>query len=77
MEWCLRYVRELIGKIMGQESIGIKTTGADHYVAAFTASEQAEGQTRVIQLVSIVSGKIDQSLRSPSRSVASSTLEFQ
>jgi hypothetical protein len=54
-----------------EKSTGIKTTGANEYVATFKASESAEGHDRVIQIVSIASGKIDESLGSPTRNISS------
>jgi hypothetical protein len=47
---------------MTERSVGIKTTGADTYVATFEAAEQAEGQTRVVQIISLTAGKIDSGL---------------
>jgi hypothetical protein len=54
-----------------ERSTGINTRNANEYVATFLASEQAEGHDRVIQIISITSGKIDESFSSPSRTVSS------
>jgi hypothetical protein len=56
---------------VSEQSVGIVTTGANEYVAAFTASQQADGKDRVIQLIAVVAGKIDESVTSPTRSVSS------
>ena len=53
-----------------ENSVGIKTTGADTYVAAFTAAEQAEGKSRVVQIISLTSGKMDPLVGSPTRGVS-------
>lgn len=50
-----------------ERAVGIKTVGADTYVAAQNAAEQAEGKTRVLQIVSLAAGKVDSSLGSPAR----------
>ena len=42
-----------------ERSTGIKTTGADTYVATSDASEQAESHIRVIQIISMTAGKIE------------------
>jgi hypothetical protein len=44
---------------MAEKSTGIKTTGADTYVATQQAAEQAEGQSRVVQIISMTAGKIE------------------
>lgn len=44
---------------MTEQATGIKTTGADTYVGTFLASEQADGKTRVIQIISMTAGKIE------------------
>jgi hypothetical protein len=54
-----------------EKSVGIKTTGADTYVAAFSAAEQAEGQNRVVQIISLAAGKVSSSLGAATRSVSS------
>jgi|WetSurMetagenome_2_1015567.scaffolds.fasta_scaffold367686_2 hypothetical protein len=47
---------------MTERSVGIKTTGATDYVAAFTASEQADSHNRVVQIIAMTAGKIDTGL---------------
>jgi hypothetical protein len=49
----------------------IKTTGGDTQVATFRASEDFQGQERVVQIISITSGKTDEDLGSPDRTVSS------
>jgi len=56
---------------VSESAVGIKTVGADTYVAAYTAAEQADGKTRVVQIISLTAGKVDSSLGSPTRSVSS------
>jgi len=56
---------------MTNRSVGINTQNADNWVAAITAAEEADGHTRLIQLISVVAGKIDESIGSPARTVAS------
>jgi hypothetical protein len=53
-----------------ERAVGIKTVGADTYVAAQNAAEQAEGKTRVLQIVSLAAGKVDSSLGSPARTLS-------
>jgi hypothetical protein len=57
---------------MTERAVGIKTTGADTYVAAFLASEQADGQNRIIQIISLASGKFDATIGAATRSISSS-----
>lgn len=47
---------------MTEQATGIKTVGADTYVGTFLASEQADGKTRVIQIISMTAGKIETGL---------------
>jgi len=56
---------------MAERSTGINTRNPSDYVATFDAAEQAEGQVRLIQIVSLTSGKIDTAKGSPDRTVAS------
>lgn len=56
---------------MSERSLGINTRNADAWVAAFEASEQAEGYTRAVQVVALTSGKIDQNVGEPIRAVSS------
>jgi hypothetical protein len=56
-------------RAMVDRAVGISTKNADEYVAAFTAFEQVEGHTRLVQLVGITSGKIPDDIGSPIRTV--------
>jgi hypothetical protein len=56
---------------MTERATGIKTTGADTYVATADASEQADGKTRVIQIISLAAGKVSSALGIATRSVSS------
>lgn len=56
---------------MAERSTGINTRNPSDYVATFDAAEQAEGQTRLIQIVSLTSGKIDTTKSAPNRAVSS------
>lgn len=47
---------------MAEKSTGIRTTGADTYVATQDASEQAEGHNRQLQIITLTAGKIDSGL---------------
>jgi hypothetical protein len=53
-----------------EKSVGIKTTGADTYIATFKAAEEADGRERLIQIISLSSGKISETLGAAPRSVA-------
>lgn len=48
----------------------IKTTGGDTQVATFRASQDVEGQERVVQIISLTSGKANESLGPPTRAVS-------
>ena len=48
----------------------IKTTGGDTNVATFRASEDFQGQERVVQIISMTSGKVSEDIGSPDRSVS-------
>ena len=48
----------------------IKTTGGDTQVATFRGSEDFQGQERVVQIISITSGKTNEGLGSPDRTVS-------
>jgi len=54
-----------------ERSVGINTTNATDYVAAFIASEQADGHSRQIQIIAFTGGKIDSTVGSQTRSVTS------
>jgi len=56
---------------MADRSVGIRTSGADTYVAAFTAAEQAEGKERVVQLTGLTAGKVSENLANSIRTVIS------
>jgi hypothetical protein len=56
---------------MTERATGIKTTGADTFVATAEASEQAEGKTRLILIISLAAGKVSSSLGAATRSVPS------
>jgi hypothetical protein len=56
---------------MAERGTGIKTTGADTYVATFDASEQGDGHSRVVQVISLTAGKVSPTMGSPTRSVSS------
>lgn len=56
---------------MAERATGISTANANEYVATFTASEEAEGQTRLIQIISLAGGKIEAAKPSAMRSVSS------
>jgi len=56
---------------MPEKSIGINTSNADEYVAAFEASEQADGHTRAIQIIATTAGKVDETIGSADRTVSS------
>lgn len=53
-----------------ERGTGIKTTGADTYVATFRASREVAGQERVVQIISLTSGKVSDSLGDSTRSVS-------
>jgi hypothetical protein len=44
---------------VAEKSVGIRTTGADAWVATFLASERADGHVRNVQVVAITAGKIE------------------
>lgn len=54
-----------------ERKTGIRTTGADSYVATFRASEDVDGGERLVQIISMTSGKIDESIGASTRSVSS------
>lgn len=56
---------------MSEKATGIISRNADAWVATFEAAEQAEGHSRLIQIVSLTSGKIGTSVGAPTRTVAS------
>lgn len=56
---------------MSEKSVGIDTRNADTWVAAFEASETAEGHSRQIQIISMTAGKIDEFVGPATRSVSS------
>lgn len=55
---------------MAERSTGINTRNADEWVATFSAAEQADGRTRVVQIVSLTSGKIDSVVGAADRTVS-------
>lgn len=54
-----------------ERGTGIKTTGADTYVATFKASQDVGGQERMVQIISLTSGKITDQVSTPTRSSVS------
>lgn len=55
---------------MTERSVGINTQNADKWVASFDAAEQAEGHTRVIQIIGLTAGKIGTPVGAATRVVA-------
>jgi hypothetical protein len=54
-----------------EKSVGVKTIGADTYIAAFSAAEQAESKSRVVQIIGLTAGKILETPGLATRSVTS------
>jgi hypothetical protein len=54
-----------------EQATGIDTSRANAYVATFQASQDADGQTRLVQIISMTAGKIDESVGSATREVIS------
>ena len=55
---------------MAEKATGITSSNPNAWVATFEASEEAEGHGRLVQIVSLTSGKIDQSVGAPNRTVS-------
>jgi hypothetical protein len=54
---------------MSEKATGVITRNADAYIATFEAAEQAEGQIRLVQIISITAGKIPEVVGVPTRHV--------
>jgi hypothetical protein len=55
---------------MPERSIGITSRAPTDFVAAFTAAEQADGESRLIQIISLTAGKISDTVGAPLRIVS-------
>ena len=55
---------------MTERAVGYDARNSTEYVAAFVASEEADGHTRLIQIMSVTAGKVDEDIGDPYRIVS-------